>query len=500
MDEQRTRIDPTGGDAAARGHARDVRHFALDTQELAVQLGIVDRPRVVPFEYVPWRRTVRRMTASEYARFFRERLDAVRAKAEIPLAFYFHVPFCTHFCRYCRCYRRTLTELHERLERYTDFVLRQLDYFAPWLGDVEAAYWSMGGGTPSVLSPRQVAAIFDRFSRRYRVVRGSPVPTFEMSLPTVTAELADVVAQCGFRRVSLGVQTLDPRIRSANDMPEIDRAMLERAVALLQARGFLVNVDLIAGLEGEPADGFLAGFEAVMDIRPASCVVNVLERGSPSGDQAGQREFVRAVGPRMRALAGRYGIYPHGRDVESVLFLSPEFEAELSGHRDVFARLASGVRAVSVGTSTFAFGTQCESAVFPDTLVTNVDVSEPEPEAALYVVNYKGLKEALHYRAVLNRLSPAEVEIVNAAAALVDERFASARVESDLEDSGLRIRFDDPEQPEGRGEVSLSVQPERTGFRRVGRYTIGYGPRSTAACREVMAEVEELCRREDAGR
>ncbi len=481
------------GESGPRGGADDVRRFALDTRELAAELGILERPPIVPYAYAPWRRTVRRMVAAEFARFFRERLDVARGKTELPLAFYFHVPFCTHFCRYCRCYRRTLTELEDRLERYTDFLLGQLDFFAPWLGDVEAGYWSMGGGTPSVLSPRQIRAIFERFWRRYRAARG-PVSTFEMSVPTVTAELADAVADAGFRRVSLGVQTLDAAVRAANGMPEIDRGTLERAVGLLRARGLLVNLDLIIGLEGEPADGFAAGFRTVMDLAPDSCIVNVLEGSEVRRSAVERSAFVRAVAPRLRDAAGRYGLYAHGREVESVLFLSPAFEAALGGHRDAFARLASGVRAVSVGTCTFAFGTQCESSAYPDVLVTNADVSEPEPEAAHYVVNYKGLQEALHYRAALERLAPGDAETLGRAAALVEERFASTRVESDVEDGGVRFRFDDPEQPGGRGEVSLSVVPGKPAFLRVGRHAIAYGARSTARCREVMAAVAEVCR------
>ena len=100
---------------------------------------------------------------------------------------YFHVPYCTHFCRYCRCYRRSLPLLKGHLDTYTAYVLQQLDFFAPYLDGFVGKYYSIGGGTPSILEPRQLTAIFERFLKNYKVAGDNPVSTFEMSVPTLTS-------------------------------------------------------------------------------------------------------------------------------------------------------------------------------------------------------------------------------------------------------------------------------------------------------------------------
>lgn len=472
----------------------DNPRLAFDTWDLAEQFGLLDRPCVVPYNFVPWRRAVARLTGEEFARLFRKQLDAALIDApEVPLAFYFHVPFCTHFCSYCRCYRRTLTALHGRLEQYTEFILAQLDFFAPWLGDVEAKFWSMGGGTPSVLQPTQLARIFERFHRRYKVARDNPVPTFEMSLPSVTPELAEVVADCGFRRASIGIQTMNPQVRAAHTMAEIDERMLRDAVETLTAHKLFVNLDFIVGLPGESAESFLRGFEIAMATRPASCVVNVLQSdGAERGDPTVRATYVRAIAPRMLEIAADYEVLPHGREIESLLFFGSEFAEAIRPHRGTFARLASGVRAVSIGTSTFAFGTQCESAAAPDYLFTNVDVHETTPDRSEYFLNYKGLYETLKYRSMLNGLDDDDVRLLNGLALALPEQFAG--IETDFHTRGLRLRFADPEQADGHGEVCLDVEPSQRAYLQVGRFGISYGHQLSTRGRAVMRAVAAHCR------
>jgi hypothetical protein len=309
-----------------------------------------------------------------------------------------------------------------------------------------------------------------------------------MSVPTVTSELVEVAADFGLRRVSLGVQTLNPGVRAANAMPAIDAGDVHGAVEAVTRRDLFANLDLILGLEGESPESFLRGFAAVMVARPASVVVNVLQvpPGQEAGDPRRGASFVAEVAAGMRALAGAYHVYPHGREIESILFLSPEFHDALAGHFGDFARLASGVRAISVGTSTFAFGRQCESAVVPNFLIGNVAPNESSAAASDYYVNYKSIDEALRYGALLEGLAPDELELLGRLAIALAERYAAEHLEADFAQNGLRISFDDPEQPTARGEVTVSVGAAPPAFVRAGRFGINYRGTASRSVRRMV--------------
>ena len=69
---------------------------------------------------------------------------------------YIHVPFCRRKCPYCNFY--SIAAEPELLERYTQAVCRNLRHYA-CAEPVDTVYF--GGGTPSLLSPAQIAQILE---------------------------------------------------------------------------------------------------------------------------------------------------------------------------------------------------------------------------------------------------------------------------------------------------------------------------------------------------
>ena len=69
---------------------------------------------------------------------------------------YIHVPFCRRKCPYCNFY--SIAAEPELLERYTQAVCRHLRHYA-CAEPVDTVYF--GGGTPSLLSPAQIAQILE---------------------------------------------------------------------------------------------------------------------------------------------------------------------------------------------------------------------------------------------------------------------------------------------------------------------------------------------------
>ncbi|MDD5676375.1 MAG: radical SAM family heme chaperone HemW [Kiritimatiellae bacterium] len=156
---------------------------------------------------------------------------------------YVHVPFCDGKCAYCAFY--SVRYEKALADRYLAGLALELDKFKPLAP--ETIY--IGGGTPSVLSARQLAALCrllrDRVSTR-RLIEWS----VEINPGSVDAAKAAVLAEAGVNRVSLGAQSFDDRILKALGRRHA-AAYTVKAAAILRAAGIEnIGLDLIACVPG----------------------------------------------------------------------------------------------------------------------------------------------------------------------------------------------------------------------------------------------------------
>ena len=154
---------------------------------------------------------------------------------------YVHLPFCAHRCGYCDF----VTAVGRRAEHgvYIDALLAELAL--EWGGNggrAETVFFC--GGTPTFTEPAH-------FERLLRAVPRADEVTVEANPETVTAELAALLHRGGVNRVSLGVQSFQPRLLAV-----LDRVAgpddVRRAVYLLRDAGFdNISLDLIYGIPGQ---------------------------------------------------------------------------------------------------------------------------------------------------------------------------------------------------------------------------------------------------------
>lgn len=103
--------------------------------------------------------------------------------------------------------------------------------------------------------------------------------TPEPPAPALVAAMA--LFPPGALRVEVGIQTFDPAVaRAIGRRPSMD---VETALTALRRAGAVVHADLIAGLPGETAAGFAAGFDRLVAMEPEELQVNLLKRlrGTP---------------------------------------------------------------------------------------------------------------------------------------------------------------------------------------------------------------------------
>ena len=156
---------------------------------------------------------------------------------------YVHLPFCASRCGYCDFV--TVVGRSGQHAAYVDALLAELelerDALAPRLESV-----FLGGGTPTLTEARSLERLLCALPEAEEV-------TVEANPETVTLGLAALLRRCGVTRVSLGVQSFQPRLLEVLERrarPEDVR----RAFALLREAGFdNLSLDLIYGIPGQSA-------------------------------------------------------------------------------------------------------------------------------------------------------------------------------------------------------------------------------------------------------
>jgi Protein of unknown function (DUF4080)/Radical SAM superfamily/B12 binding domain len=108
---------------------------------------------------------------------------------------------------------------------------------------------------------------------------------FEMIPDRLPADLRDLIIRFppGTLQFEVGVQTFDPAVAAAIHRQQ-DVARLEDNFRFLREQtGVHVHADLIAGLPGESLEGFAAGFDQLVTLRPQEIQVGLLKRlrGTP---------------------------------------------------------------------------------------------------------------------------------------------------------------------------------------------------------------------------
>ena len=165
-----------------------------------------------------------------------------------PFGVYVHWPFCLAKCPYCD-FNSHVRHGGVDQEKFLAAYLRELAYFAALAPGRNVGSIFFGGGTPSLMSARTVAAILDGIGELWNVAPDAEI-TLEANPTSVEAERFAGYRAVGVNRVSLGIQALDDRsLKALGRMHSVEEALAALAIA---KRNFeRVSFDLIYAREGQ---------------------------------------------------------------------------------------------------------------------------------------------------------------------------------------------------------------------------------------------------------
>jgi oxygen-independent coproporphyrinogen-3 oxidase len=201
------------------------------------------------------------VTPAVYRRWLRE------LPAAEPVSLYLHIPFCSRLCWFCGCNTRAVNR-HEPVGDYARNLISEIALLQDALpARLPANAIHFGGGSPNMLSPDELATIFDALRRVFKVEAGAEIAA-ELDPAGLTHAWVSAAAFHGLTRASLGVQNLAPEVQAAVNRTESFDQVAQGVGWLREAGVRSINIDLMYGLPHQTIANTLATLDSILSLRP----------------------------------------------------------------------------------------------------------------------------------------------------------------------------------------------------------------------------------------
>ncbi|MDO5096442.1 MAG: STM4012 family radical SAM protein [Peptostreptococcaceae bacterium] len=185
------------------------------------------------------------------------------------MGLYFHIPFCRSKCGFCNLFSVTNVR-REDYSRYIDAIERHSKQMRAEINLEQTEFTSLvlGGGTPLILSPRELERLFVLAQDDYRFDFEKRFSVIESSPREVNLDKLKLLKKWHIKRISMGVQSfVEEELRLLERFEEKNQTL----EALEQIKKFdfeILNVDLIYGIPNQSAQSFLYSLRELMRFQP----------------------------------------------------------------------------------------------------------------------------------------------------------------------------------------------------------------------------------------
>ncbi|PIE98703.1 MAG: coproporphyrinogen III oxidase [Treponema sp.] len=185
-------------------------------------------------------------------------MSAIKNNPDKKAAVYIHFPFCIQKCKYCDFFsvrQNRFSELlkpHHGASPFSKKILQDLKKQKDQFDIKEFTSVYIGGGTPSLLKPKDVFFLTSSISKltNYADIEF----TIEANPDSLTADFIKAANDGGVNRFSMGVQTLNTEILKTQNRIG-SKSITLNALHLLknfaEKQNVKLSFDLIAGFEGQ---------------------------------------------------------------------------------------------------------------------------------------------------------------------------------------------------------------------------------------------------------
>lgn len=175
---------------------------------------------------------------------------------------YVHIPFCRKACHYCDFHFSTSLRNKGAL---LDALCREIELRHDYLGTRKISTLYFGGGTPSLLSKKDLERIIDKISSHFDLERDAEI-TLEANPDDLDKGKIKELKSAGINRLSIGVQSF-----FNEDLKLMNRTHTgEQAIAAIheaKKAGFSnISIDLIYGLPNLSMDRWLYNLQQAFEL------------------------------------------------------------------------------------------------------------------------------------------------------------------------------------------------------------------------------------------
>lgn len=196
------------------------------------------------------------------------------------LSLYIHIPFCAKKCLYCDFPSWQGCESY--FEDYTESLLNEIKNGERIYSDYDISTIFIGGGTPTVLSPKLLGKITDAVLERYNVESNAEI-TSEANPGTVDGYKLKEMKAMGINRLSFGVQAWQNNILKALGRIHDRETFLKNLDEAKNAGFENINCDLMFSLPNQTFKDWMETLEnfSKLDIQHISAYSLIVEDGTP---------------------------------------------------------------------------------------------------------------------------------------------------------------------------------------------------------------------------
>ncbi len=208
-----------------------------------------------------------------------------------PYSLYLHIPLCTHRCAYCDF--NTYAGQEGLLPAYVNALRQEIEYVGARFssphgrgvrgeGKVHTIFF--GGGTPSLLTPKQFESIFKSIRANFNLTPDAEI-TIEANPGTVSYDNLLELRKIGINRISFGVQSANIEELRMLERTHDFFAVIEAVTSARKAGFANLNLDLIYGLPEQTLQTWQTTVKRILDLHPEhiSAYALTLEHGTPFG-------------------------------------------------------------------------------------------------------------------------------------------------------------------------------------------------------------------------
>tara|TARA_R110002012_G_scaffold267202_1_gene450861 strand:+ start:12164 stop:13528 length:1365 start_codon:yes stop_codon:yes gene_type:complete len=287
------------------------------------------------------------------------------------ISLYIHLPFCESLCTFCGCNKR-ITKNHNVETLYLESVLKEwrlyLDLFTerPIIKELH-----LGGGTPTFFSAENLKLLIKGIFRDATIAQ-NPSFSFE-GHPNNTSEAhLQTLFDCGFTRVSYGVQDYNPTVQLAiHRLQPFEN--VKRVTEMARKIGYTsVGHDIIFGLPFQKKEHVIHTIEKTKELMPdriafysyahVPWIKGNGQRGFKEEDlpSAIEKRDMYETGKRMLEEAGYIEIgMDHFALKTDSLYKAVEnktLHRNFMGYTDSKTQLMLGLGVSAIGDSWYSFG------------------------------------------------------------------------------------------------------------------------------------------------